>query len=394
MIARPTPALFRDPSKDERMNLARSTRPPTARRTWLAAMLFAASIGTSALAQQAQQDTVVLKDGKTETGKIKSEDFANLTLTPAKGPERTIDWPQVAANGITYGGSIEFTSAKEAFEQSRFDEALEKIAEILKPEAKLRAPLKQNAQYYLATIRLRKGEWDAAIAEFKKLQTEFPKSRYLLEIGDGLLNAYLGKGKDYAGATKALDELSSAALSAGVEGGFNSAINVLKGRIFEEQQKYSEAIGAYSTAEKATGIPPVVVQQARLGQARCLVATGKATDAEALYHKVVTEDAPNSILAGAWNGLGDLWKKPGYDKKDANLLNDALFAYLRGFVQYGPLPGESTYEYERAMAGAAQCFTYLSNLETAKDKKDLYAQYARQRKDQLAKEFPNSTFLK
>jgi tetratricopeptide (TPR) repeat protein len=373
------------------MNLAHETRPQRARKTWLAAMLFAASLGAPALAQQ---DTIQLKDGKSETGRIKSEDFSGLVLTAAKGGDRTIEWSQIAPNGVAYGGSVEFTTAKEAFDARRYDEAIQQFTEILKPEAKLRPLLKPHAQYYSATSRLRKEEWDAAISEYKKLYTESPKSRHLMEIGEGLVTAYLAKGKDYAGATKALDELDSAATLASVGGGFTSAINVLKGRIFEEQQKYSEAIGAFSVAEKATGVSPLVVQQARLGQARCYVATSKPTEAEALYKKVTTEDAPNAVLAGAWNGLGDLWKKPGFEKKDANLLNDALYAYLRGVVQYGPLPGESTHEYERAMAGAAQCFTYLSGIEQAKDKKDLYAQYARVRRDQLAKEFPNSVFLK
>jgi hypothetical protein len=83
----------------------------------------------------------------------------------------------------------------------------------------------------------------------------------------------------------------------------------------------------------------------------------------------------------------------GREKRDAGVLMDALYMYLRGVVQYGPSAGESTYEYERALAGAAECFNNLSQVESNKELKARYARNRDERRAQLQKEFPNSPFL-
>src|SRR5439155_23769983 len=157
------------------------------------------------------------------------------------------------------------------------------------------------------------------------------------------------------------------------------------------QQKYPEAQAAYGVAEKAQGVSQGVVQQARLGEARCLVAMNKKTEAEAIFNKLKTEDAPNQVLAGAWNRLGDLQldRARKGSAVDSDKLLDALFCYLRGVVQYAPLPGESTGEYKRAMRGSAEVFRFISQNEKNADRKRLYQQRMQERLDQLKKEFPN-----
>jgi tetratricopeptide (TPR) repeat protein len=357
------------------------------------------SSGTPGVAPASQEnrDAVQTKDGKTESGTIKSEDYAGLAINPTKGPPRTIEWAEIVPDGITYAGpgAPEFMSAKDSMAQGKIDEALKKF-EDLKAETKLRPVLKQNVLYFLALVQQRKGDYDAALAGFKELATAFPKSRYLMDIGEHTVACYVAK-KDVASASKALDELSAAATTAGVENGFGSAINVLKGRIFEKQDKFAEAAAAYGVAEKATGVLPIVVFQARLGEARCAVALNKKSDAEALLRKLVTEDAPNTILAGAWNGLGDLLKeearKANNNKGDGEKLLDALLAYLRGCVQYGPLPGDSTDEYERALRGASDCFKFISEVETKPEAKKLYRDRSAERLEVLKREYPNSAFL-
>jgi tetratricopeptide (TPR) repeat protein len=340
---------------------------------------------------------VQTKDGKTESGSIKSEDYAGVSINPAKGPPRMIEWAEIVPDGITYAGAgaPEFQSAKESLAQGKLDEALKKL-EDLKAETKLRPVLKQNVLYFLPLLAQRKGDYDGAIAGFKELATAFPKSRYLMDIGEHMVACYVAK-KDIAGGSKALDDLSSAATTAGVENGFGSAINVLKGRIFEQQGKFAEAAAAYGVAEKATGVLPLVVFQARLGEARCAVALNKKPEAEADFRKLVGEDAPNTILAGAWNGLADLLKedarKANNGKGDGEKLLDALYSYLRGSVLYAPLPGDSTEEYERSLRGASDCFKFISEVETKAETKKLYRERSTERLDVLKRDYPNSTFL-
>jgi tetratricopeptide (TPR) repeat protein len=353
----------------------------------IAAFLVVAALASSAAAQE--KDTILLKDGKSEIGLIKSEEYAGISFNPSKGPARTVEWKEVAPGGITYGGSPEFQSARDALDGGKFAEALPKLEE-LASDAKLRAVLRQNAQYYAATIYQRQGDYDKAIEGYKKLVADFPKSRWLMEVGENLVVCHMAK-KDVAAAGKALDELSGAATAAGVESGFNSAVNVLKGRFYEEQGKFPEAQAAFGVVEKASGVSQGIVQQARLGQARCMVALNKKTDAEALFRNLTKEDAPNHVLAGAWNGIGDLTLEEGRKNQgDPDKLLDALYDYLRGVVQYAPLPGESVIEYKRALKNSAEVFKFISELEKKNtDRKKIYAERARERTAQFQKEFPN-----
>ena len=349
-------------------------------------------VAGAAVAQD-NKDTVQLKNGTTESGKIKSEEYGGLVIDN-KG-DKTIAWKDIAQpGGIRYANAPQYEAAKDQFDGGKLDEALKSFEE-LKGEKSLRPVLKQHTLYHLAAIDQRMGKLDEALAGYKELLAAFPKSRYLYQVGENYVTLYAAK-KDPAGASKALDELSTGAMTAGVDPGFGSAVNVLKGRILEDQKKYAEAQAAYTVAEKATGVDAGVVQQAILGQARCAVALKDNVKAEGLFRKLTTSpDAAAPVLAGAWNGLGDLMieeaRKAG--KPDQDKITDALYCYLRGVVQYVPLPGESTTEYERAQFYSAKCFEYLGSLATKPDVKSAYAAAKAVRLDQLRKQFPNSIYL-
>jgi len=62
-------------------------------------------------------------------------------------------------------------------------------------------------------------------------------------------------------------------------------------------------------------------------------------------------------------------------------------------VEYGPAPGEGTSEYERSLASAGRVFQQLSELGTDDASKKQNQQRAKQRLDQLRKEFPSSIYL-
>ncbi|MFO1009099.1 MAG: tetratricopeptide repeat protein [Planctomycetota bacterium] len=335
------------------------------------------------------QDTVTLKDGKSETGRVKSADFEGLTIEN-KGQAKTLEWNTVASIAFK-DPPDEYGAGRDAFDAAKFDEALAAFDK-LKADKNLRAPIRQDAFYYSASANLAKGNWDAAIAGFDALRKEYPKSRYLIEAGEAYVTAFSAK-KDLAGATKALDTLGNEAAVAGVPAGFSAAVSLLKGRLLEEQvpPKIAEAAAAYGVAEKATGAPLVVVQQARLGQARCLVAQKKAAEAEAIFRKLTGEDASSLVLAGAWNGLADLWMVDAMTKNDqekSDKLNDAATAYMRGVVQYGPGPGESVREYKRSLEGSMRAFKALSDVEKNADRKKAYLQRYLERKEAFEREFP------
>lgn len=340
-------------------------------------------------AQDANRDVVNLKSGQSELGKVKSEDFLGLDLDPVKGEAKRIAWADIAPNGVTYADPA-WQAVSDVLATGKYAEALPGLVE-LKADTKLRAPVRQNVLYFHAVALQREGQADAAIAAYKELLAAYPKSRFLMETGDALVTLHAAK-KDFAGATKAVQDIDAAA----GEPSFSAAAGVLRGRIFEEQKDWAKATPAYSLAAKAAGVSPTVQMQAELGEARGLVAQNKKGDAETALRKLVAKDGPNHLMAGAWNGLADLAQERGRaannGKGDAEQLLDALYMYLRGVVQYAPLPGQPTYEYERAIAGSANVFRALSEVETIADRKKSYAQRSAQRKEQLKREFPNSPF--
>lgn len=361
----------------------------------IARRLAGAVLSLALVAAANAQDTVTLKSGSTESGKIKSEDYAGLVID-AKG-DKTIAWNDIAADGISYANAALFQSARDQFAGNKFEEAL-KAFEELKGEKNLRPVLKQHALYYTAYILQRQGKFDEALAGYKELLTAFPKSRYLNEVGENYANLFLAK-KDAANGAKVLDQLSGDALTAGVDNSFSASVNVQKGRLLEDQGKFPEAQAAYTVAEKAPGVSPRVVAQAILGQARCAVALGDKTKAEGLFRKVVNGEGPGTVIAGGWNGLGDLLLEEGKGsgatkKPDTDKIVDALYCYLRGVVQYTPLPGESSAEYERSLAFSAKCFEFLAQLDAKPESKAANKARAQARRDQLAREYPNSPYLK
>jgi hypothetical protein len=83
----------------------------------------------------------------------------------------------------------------------------------------------------------------------------------------------------------------------------------------------------------------------------------------------------------------------GAKARDADQITEALYAYLRGVVQYVPAVGEPQDQYERALAGSARCFKHLAELETNKDRKTYYESQFTNQAERLRKLFPNSKYL-
>jgi len=252
--------------------------------------------------------------------------------------------------------------------------------------------IRHNVVYRLGLIYQALGDADKAIAQFQDVLKSFPKTRYLLSIEEGLLEIYLGRS-DIAGARSAIDSAFGAAQASGMDASLQAGFGVLRGRLLEEEKKYTEALTLYDTTAGNAAADSDVIAAAKLGAARSAQAAGNAVDAIRRYKELVSVDAPNNVLSGAWNGLGDLYMKEATDKRDTDGMRDALLAYLRGVVLYVPDREGSTEEYERALAGSSRCFKSISELEQdPKTKKD-YSERARVRLEQLKREFPKSRFI-
>jgi tetratricopeptide (TPR) repeat protein len=340
-------------------------------------------------AKEAKDDEVVLKDKATEKGKIVAENYDTLELEVKKGVKKKLEWSRI--DKVVYGSTpAEYTEA--AAERGNDPEgALEKLKALSAKEG-LGDVWRQLVLFDVASLQQQLGAFDEAIAGWNALIAAFPEGRYLGTAARGLVDSHLGKG-DADGAGKALETFKGSPAVGKFEA-LGIEVKTLNGRILMAQGKFADARAAFEQAEKDPKATPDVAAIAKLGVAECLKLEGKASDAEARFKAIVEGDGPSFLLAGAWNGLGDLLSEKGKTARNADAITEALFAYLRGVVQYTPGPGEPQDEYERAIAGSAKCFKLLSQLETNKDRKAYYDGQANAATERLRKLSPNSEYLK
>lgn len=338
------------------------------------------------LAQEEGRDTVLLRNGTTESGNVLDETLAGLALDPAEGARKTLPWDSVSA--VQYGDApAEFTNAQAALDAGNMELALEEYQAVL-ADKELRPVIRQQALFYAAHAQLRLGQTEEARATYTELLGEFPKGRFVLAAGESLIDLHLQSG-DQAGAGAALEKIRSGL--EGLESG-PAVAGLLEAGSIAAGGDFAKAGERYAALESAPD--KALAQEARLGRARMLLAAGKGPEAEPILRALVQESESARVQSRAWNALGEALTADGVAKKQAEPILDGLYAYLRTVVQYKPLPGESTVEYERALAGAEQCFQHLSELEQNAEKKELLRGQQRQRLAQLQSEFPNSRFLK
>lgn len=356
--------------------------------TLAAAALGLVLAAPAAFAQKKDKDVVQLKGGKSETGKIQAEDFTGLTLEVKAGsPAKNIPWADVQS--VEYANPSGLTEAIDALDAGKLQEALTQF-QALGAAGKVRPVLQQQALFYVPLIQQRMGKTEEAVASYKALFEAFPKSRYLRQAGENWIEMLLAKG-DVNGAEDALSKVTIA--GQGIDG-FQADLALLKGRVLEAKKSWGEALSGYEAAQKAAGAGTPLAMEAELGRARCLIGMGKKAEALPILDGLKKANASNAVLAGTWNTLGDAAAEEGRQKRAPDQLLDALYMYLRGVVLYSPQAGESTGEYERALAGASRTFQALSELETNADRKKSYKQRADENLARLKRDFPNSPYLK
>jgi predicted Zn-dependent protease len=332
------------------------------------------------------QDTLFLV-GSTESGKVLEETFGGVSFQPEKGAKKLVPWDTVQDVGY-FDAPDDLQGGLATLGAGNYEVAAEQLQAALGTED-VRPMIVQKALFHLAYAEQRMGNDKDAIANYTKLLKDFPKGRYLRLGAENLVALHLAQN-DAAGAQAVLSELATGAK--GVEG-IEPVLALLDARLLEGQGKAAEAGQRYTAVESTAGASPTLVQEGKLGRARMLLRGNKGAEAEPLFQGLIKESAAPRVQSGAWNGLGEVWSVDGRAKKNSDRILEALYAYLRTVVQYKPLPGESTEEYERALAGAAKCFQYLSELEQNNDKKKQHRDRERERLEQLQREFPNSTFL-
>lgn len=350
--------------------------------------LFVLSLAPSHALAQSRKDVVSLADGKEKTGRIKTEEFTQLTIEVKAGQDETVPWSDV--KNVEYGSTPELANAIATFRNGKWDDAIAAFEEILS-DKKVKPVAQQVALYHVAAALQNKGQVPEAIEAYKRLFEAFPKSRYLRQGGEALSNLYVAAG-DFTNATASLDRLGQAAPDVTE---FKPHLALLKGRVLEmDGKRTANAREAYDAAEKGAGSNTTLLQEAQIGKARCLLAEGKFSEAEPIFRKLTTEKASSAVLAGAWNGIGAIYYEDGAKQRQPDRLSEAAICFVRGYSVYAPLPGESTAEYERALFGAARSFKGAWEMEKNVERKKVNLDRFNKALEQLKREFPASVYVK
>lgn len=350
---------------------------------------------TTALAPFAlAQDTVRLRSGATETGKVESEDFDALKLKVKKEKEKneqtiSIPWDNVA--DINYSGAADYTKALVLLNTGQSTAAIPLLKGVL-ASAGLRKEMRPAVAFQLGSAQMRNGAFADASATFLDLLKTGAKTRYLIPATRSLVEIALTTNDPNAGTTS-VDTAIAAAKEAGVPVTNLVAFDYFRGLLNEAKNDLVNARVSFQAASRGEGPAATIADMAKLGIARVEMASGKVEEARNAYRGLVDKGRGNEVLAGAWNGLAKIALADAVKAKNAEKINDALFMYLRGVVQFAPAPGEGTGEYERALAGAAEAFKSLSDIENDENLKKENANRSRARLDQLKKEFPYSVHL-
>ncbi len=194
---------------------------------------------------------------------------------------------------------------------------------------------KQLALYYRIQMLANIGEAGPVLGAIDDLLGAFPKSYFYVDVQ--IIRAKIAMGKnDVDGATKALEAVKSAP-------GMNArdALRAEWTRIYltlELGRKYEDAAAAYralvAASEKASdGQGDVTKQRALVGLGSCLVMTKKEAEAKTYFDKA-TESRNSDVLAGAYNGLGNVAMAEAKALRDAGKLPDAKAKLEQAVLHY------------------------------------------------------------
>jgi tetratricopeptide (TPR) repeat protein len=348
-------------------------------------LLAAALLAVAPGATGGDDDTIVMRDGTTRSGKVQAAEAAGCTLAVGRKTE-TIAWPSIST--VQYGGAKDFDGARQLLAEGKLPEGIAGL-EKLAADKKMRAAVRQEVLFELARAYRSKGDDDKSLETWRDLAKSHPNGRYLVSGGAWLVSALIARN-DPGGALRAVDELTSDARGANADAAQVAALDLLRGRALEGQKKFPDAQSAYERVAAVKEMPADYAAAAQLGVARALQGAGKKDDAVKRYRELLAKRPPPLVAAGAWNGIGDAYLDGAVAKKDVDALEEGLLAYLHVVAVDAPAPAEPPEELERALVGSLRCTQALADLENNKERKAALVERAQKRQDELKRLFPKA----
>ena len=334
----------------------------------------------------AQDDTVNMHDGTKKTGKVEVYDFRTIKLTSQNGKIST-NIKVEDAKSVEWGGKPKaFKEAESALAAGNDEDAATKLQAII-DDAKLRDVLKQEAYFLQAAAYANAGKNAEAADSLQKMLAKFPQSHYIVAAHEMAVRALLAAGKaaDAVSFTQAEETRVGAIPDSRA---LTDGLKLLRCRVQLASNQGPQAKADLQTLANTAG---PMAEQAKVMLGEVLLAENNVAEAEKLFRDALKSTKAAQVRAGAYNGLGEINFKKGYDGKKSDLLKDALFSYLRTVVQFPPAAGDSSEYHEAAIFKAGCCFQALGDLEKDKDAQGRLFARSRELFKRLLNDYKGST---
>ncbi len=352
-----------------------------------AALAFLAALPGPASAAEKGKDIIITTDGKSkEVTAVLEENFAHCRFRIGTQEQKIkiTDVKQV----VYYDAPEDFTEAMGLFGSKKYVEALGGF-EKAKDASGVRDWIKQYALFYQAECNRKigkasKANYKTAVEKYNELLTAVPGTKFFAEamfyIGESLAN--LG---DYDQAVAAYRKLQTEVSNKALEPKWAMEADIAEGRVLETKKDYVAAFHKYTsihTSATRQGLKDIA-SMALLRQGLCMLAQDKAAEAEKFFNDIynsATGEGPDMrvVKGGACIGLGRCYLKANDPRK-------ASFWFLKCVVVYFT----SEEFHPQALYYAGLCFHQLKKTDppSAAQAKALFADLSRRYPESdLAKE--------
>jgi tetratricopeptide (TPR) repeat protein len=356
------------------------------RQTIVIVLFHVAGLWAALPAQQ--EDVVMLKDGRKQTGRIQEYDLNGIKITKG-GATTTIKLDDVVSVDLE-GASKDFRDGESAARNGRDEEAAQKFQEILETKdlKKLRKVHRQEAFLLLATCNFRLGRFDECAGTITTMvsDAEFPLTHHLGTVQE-LAYSALEKAGTIDDAVSFLSREESRLSKHSEAAPLVERLKLLRCRAQVAKGDGAAAEKALKDLTARSG-PAAAEARAMLGD----LALAKKEDAaaEQAYQQALQAAPSGRVRSICYNGLGELRFKKGFEAKKPEVLKEALLNFLRTVVQFPPGEGEPTQAHEMALFKAGVCFQSLGELDKAGEGQKRSFNRARELFRRLTETYPQS----
>jgi tetratricopeptide (TPR) repeat protein len=321
------------------------------RQYWIALAFMAIAAGASA---QQRTDQVFPVRGAPVSGSVTSVSPTEITIQSRGADQR---FSVLDIRRVVFGDEPrELTSARDQVLNGQWAAGLDQLKRI-DAASMMRELVKQDWEYYLAyaTAKLALtggGDKELASRMLLAFARGAPKSFHFVETAELLGNLAVAR-EQYDEAVRFYAFLSKTAKDASWAE-LELRAGVLEARVWEAQEKFSDAATRYDAVINAGADSPEANRQknlARVGKAVSMAEAGQADEAIQQLHELIQKNDSQEypeLFGRLYNALGRCYEKTNKPK-------DALLAYLHVdhlFNQHPDVHAESLYHLSKLWSTA------------------------------------------